>query len=62
MTIASSAQVHPSAVIEDGAVIGPDCRIGPFCVVGPDVDAGPWRRAEIPCRRHRLDLHRGGHR
>jgi UDP-N-acetylglucosamine acyltransferase len=37
MTIASSAQVHPSAVIEDGAVIGPDVQIGPFCVVGPDV-------------------------
>jgi UDP-N-acetylglucosamine acyltransferase len=37
MSIASSAQVHPSAVIEDGAVIGPDCEIGPFCVVGKDV-------------------------
>ncbi len=41
MSIAASAQVHPSAVVEDGAVIGPDCQIGPFCVIGPQVVLGP---------------------
>jgi len=37
MTIASSANIHPSACVEPGAVIGDGCEIGPFCVVGPKV-------------------------
>ena len=40
MTIADSADIHPSAHIEPGAVIGPDCRIGPFCVIGGKVVLG----------------------
>ncbi|MCB2109932.1 MAG: acyl-ACP--UDP-N-acetylglucosamine O-acyltransferase [Defluviimonas sp.] len=40
MTIHSSAQIHPHAVVEPGAVIGADCRIGPFAVVGPEVTLG----------------------
>ncbi len=37
MSIALSAQIHPSAVVEPGAVIGPGCRIGPFCLIGAQV-------------------------
>lgn len=40
MSIADSAEIHPSAVIEPGAVIGAGCRIGPFCTVGPQVRLG----------------------
>jgi UDP-N-acetylglucosamine acyltransferase len=36
-TIASSARIHPMAVVEDGAVIGEKVVVGPFCRVGPHV-------------------------
>lgn len=38
--IASSARIHPSAVVEDGAAIGEDVTIGPFCHIGPNVTLG----------------------
>ena len=41
MTVAASAEVHPSALVEPGATIGPGCRIGPFSIVGGDVTLGP---------------------
>lgn len=34
-TIASSARIHPLAVVEDGAVIGENVVVGPFSHVGP---------------------------
>ena len=37
MTIASDADIHPTAVIQDGAVIGEGVKIGPYCVVEHDV-------------------------
>ncbi len=37
MTIASSAEIHPTAIVEDGAEIGPEAAVGPYCVVGPHV-------------------------
>lgn len=40
MTIAETAQIHPSAVIEPGAVIGEKTRVGPFCVIGPGARIG----------------------
>lgn len=36
-TIATTAVIHPMAVVEAGAVIGENVRIGPFCHVGPRV-------------------------
>jgi len=36
-SVATSADIHPSAVVEDGAEVGDGVRIGPFCVVGPQV-------------------------
>jgi UDP-N-acetylglucosamine acyltransferase len=36
-TIASSARIHPLAIIEDGAVIGENVVVGPFSRVGPNV-------------------------
>jgi UDP-N-acetylglucosamine acyltransferase len=39
-TIASSASIHPMAVVEDGAIIGENVKIGPFCHVGPRVVLG----------------------
>lgn len=41
MTIASDAQIHPSAVVEDGAAIGAGAVVGPFCSVGADAVIGP---------------------
>ena len=41
MTIAESADVHPSAVVEEGARIGAGCRIGPFSYVGGRVTLRP---------------------
>jgi len=41
MTIAASAQVHPSAHVEPGATVGEGCRIGPFCLIGAEVTLGP---------------------
>jgi UDP-N-acetylglucosamine acyltransferase len=35
--IASSARIHPMAVVEDGAVIGENVVVGPFSHVGPRV-------------------------
>ncbi|HEX2148007.1 MAG TPA: acyl-ACP--UDP-N-acetylglucosamine O-acyltransferase [Pseudorhizobium sp.] len=35
--IASSARIHPMAVVEDGAIVGENVSIGPFCTVGPNV-------------------------
>lgn len=35
--IASSAEIHPSAIIEDGAQIGDNVIIGPFCTIGSSV-------------------------
>lgn len=37
MTIASSANIHPTAVIAEGAEIGADCVIGPYAVIGAEV-------------------------
>jgi len=39
-TVASTARIHPMAVIDDGAVIGEGVSIGPFCHVGPKVVLG----------------------
>ncbi|AYD01394.1 acyl-ACP--UDP-N-acetylglucosamine O-acyltransferase [Neorhizobium sp. NCHU2750] len=39
-TIASSARVHPLAVVEDGAVIGENVVVGPFSHIGPNVVLG----------------------
>lgn len=36
-TIASSAKIHPLALVEDGAVIGENVVVGPFSHVGPRV-------------------------
>ncbi len=38
MTIAKSAQIHPTAIITNGAKIGNNVKIGPFCCVGPHVE------------------------
>lgn len=38
MSIDSTAQIHPSAVVERGARIGAGCEIGPFCWIGPHVE------------------------
>jgi UDP-N-acetylglucosamine acyltransferase len=35
--IASTARIHPMAIVEDGATIGEDVTIGPFCTIGRDV-------------------------
>ncbi|HEX5933296.1 MAG TPA: acyl-[acyl-carrier-protein]--UDP-N-acetylglucosamine O-acyltransferase, partial [Pseudorhizobium sp.] len=35
--IASSANIHPTAIVEAGAVIGENVSIGPFCTVGSHV-------------------------
>ncbi|MGI3167853.1 acyl-ACP--UDP-N-acetylglucosamine O-acyltransferase [Pseudooceanicola sp. C21-150M6] len=37
MSIASGADIHPSAVVEAGAEIAAGAVIGPFCYVGPKV-------------------------
>lgn len=59
--IASTAQVHPAAVVGDGAVIeggatvGPHCvvgsraRVGPGCVLGPRVQLAPGAVLEGRC-------------
>lgn len=35
--IASTARIHPMAIVEDGATIGENVTIGPFCTIGKDV-------------------------
>ena len=35
--IASTARIHPMAIVEDGATIGENVIIGPFCTIGRDV-------------------------
>ena len=35
--IASTARIHPMAIVEDGATIGENVIIGPFCMIGKDV-------------------------
>ncbi|CAD7033176.1 acyl-ACP--UDP-N-acetylglucosamine O-acyltransferase [Pseudorhizobium halotolerans] len=35
--IASTARIHPMAIVEDGATIGENVTIGPFCTIGRDV-------------------------
>lgn len=35
--IASTAHIHPMAIVEDGATIGENVTIGPFCTIGKDV-------------------------
>lgn len=37
MTVAASAEIHPSSVVDPGARIGEGVKIGPFCVIGPEV-------------------------
>ncbi len=41
MGIASSARIHPTALIETGATIGHDAEIGPYTIIGPHVQIGP---------------------
>jgi UDP-N-acetylglucosamine acyltransferase len=41
MAIASSAQVHPTAVIDPSAEVGEDVRIGPFAVIDGPCLIGP---------------------
>jgi UDP-N-acetylglucosamine acyltransferase len=41
MAIASSAQIHPTAVIDPRAEIGEGCRVGPFVVIDGPVKIGP---------------------
>src|SRR5690606_4780425 len=36
----TTAEIHPTAVIALGATIGPECRIGPYCVIGENVTLG----------------------
>ncbi|MHA3913356.1 acyl-ACP--UDP-N-acetylglucosamine O-acyltransferase [Halovulum sp. GXIMD14793] len=48
MAIASSAEIHPTAIIGGGAEIGEGCRIGPYCVVGSEVCLG----AEVELKSH----------
>jgi len=40
MTVDTTADIHPTAIIEDGATIGAGCKIGPYCIVGADVTLG----------------------
>ncbi|MCB2128807.1 MAG: acyl-ACP--UDP-N-acetylglucosamine O-acyltransferase [Rhodobacteraceae bacterium] len=40
MRIASSAKIHPSAIVEEGAEIGAGCTVGAFAVIGPSVRLG----------------------
>ncbi len=40
MTIADTAQIHPTAIIDAGAVIGANTRIGPYSIIGPEVVLG----------------------
>ena len=40
MTVASSAKIHPTALIEDGARIGENTSVGPFCHIGPNANIG----------------------
>jgi UDP-N-acetylglucosamine acyltransferase len=40
VTIASSAKIHPTALVEDGAIIGENALIGPFCHIGSSVNIG----------------------
>jgi acetyltransferase-like isoleucine patch superfamily enzyme len=39
-SIATSARIHPSAVVREGAEIGPDCEIGPGAVIHASVRMG----------------------
>ncbi|MGL4553695.1 MAG: acyl-ACP--UDP-N-acetylglucosamine O-acyltransferase [Gemmataceae bacterium] len=41
MAIATSAQIHPTAVIDPRAEIGEGCRVGPFVVIDGPVKVGP---------------------
>lgn len=49
MGIASSARIHPSAIVEDGAEIGPGASVGPFSVVGGEarLDAGVVLKSHV---------------
>ncbi len=40
MSIASSADIHETAIIEDGAQIGAGCRVGPYCIIRSEVVLG----------------------
>lgn len=40
MSVAPTAQIHPSSVIKTGALIGAHVQIGPFCHIGADVVLG----------------------
>ena len=40
MSVSSSADIHPSALIEEGARIADGVKVGPFSIVGPDVALG----------------------
>jgi UDP-N-acetylglucosamine acyltransferase len=40
LTIATSSNIHSSALVEVGAVIGENSSIGPFCHIGPNVKIG----------------------
>ena len=38
MTLDSTAQVHPAAIVAEGATVAAGCRIGPYCVIGAEVE------------------------
>lgn len=46
MTIAASAEIHPTAIIATGAEIGESVSIGPYCTIGPQVRLGQGVRLD----------------
>ncbi len=40
MTVQTTADIHPTAIIEEGATVGANCKIGPYAVIGPEVTLG----------------------
>lgn len=46
---ASSAQIHPSAVVSARARIGAECFIGPYVIIGDEVTLGDRVRIDAHC-------------
>ncbi|MBI4460493.1 MAG: acyl-ACP--UDP-N-acetylglucosamine O-acyltransferase [Acidobacteria bacterium] len=40
MSLASTAEIHPTAIVHAGARLGASVRVGPYCVVGDEVEIG----------------------